>query len=76
MLDSEYLEKVTFGKNTANISHMIKSYLSFKRNGYFFWKVLIDWILNTDWKAWTMPNNKSSSSFLQFKNMMHVITQK
>lgn len=36
MFDSEYLEKVVFGKNTANISHKIKSSFSFKRIGYFF----------------------------------------
>lgn len=29
MFDSEYLEKVAFSKKAENISHMIKSYLSF-----------------------------------------------
>lgn len=35
MFDLEYLEKVAFDKNTANIFHMIKRYLSFKIIEFF-----------------------------------------
>lgn len=72
MFESEYLEQVAFIKNTENISYMTES---FKELVILKKKSLIDGILNPDWKARTMHNNKASSSVLQFKKMMHVITQ-